>query len=95
MRDVTRSMYLRIKSLGVLSTLPCFRPILHVMLGYEAGEEVPRHSRFNKLMSGSSLEGKAFFLRSHKTLNSLSLPTLATFAAKIKPSTSGFVAKYQ
>ena len=35
--------------------------IMHVMCEYKAGEGVPRYSRFDKLMSGSSLEGKAFF----------------------------------
>ena len=28
---------------------------------YKAGEEVPRYSRFDEVMSGSSLEGKTFF----------------------------------
>ena len=34
--------------------------ITRVLREYKAGE-VPRYSRFDKLMSGSSLEGKAFF----------------------------------
>ena len=40
-----------------------------IMCEYKAGEGVPLYSRFDKLMSGSSLEGKAF-LGNHKTLNS-------------------------
>ena len=35
--------------------------IMRVMCEYKVGEGVPRYSRFDKLMSGSSLEGKAFF----------------------------------
>ena len=35
--------------------------ITHVMREYKAGEGVPLYSRFDKLMSGSSLKGKAFF----------------------------------
>ena len=35
--------------------------ITRVMHEYKAGEGVPRYSRFDKLMSGSSLEGKAVF----------------------------------
>ena len=46
--------------------------IMHVMCEYKAGEGVPCYSRFDKLMSGSSLEGKAI-LRNHKTLNSKAL----------------------
>ena len=41
--------------------------ITRIMREYKTGEGVPRY--FDKLMSGSSLEGKAF-LRSFKTLNS-------------------------
>ena len=43
--------------------------ITRIMREYKAGEGVPHCSRFEQLMSGSSLEDKAF-LRSHKTLNS-------------------------
>ena len=32
-----------------------------VMREYKAGEGVSRHSQFDKLMSGSSHEGKGFF----------------------------------
>ena len=31
--------------------------------GYKAGEGVPHYSQFDKLMSSSSLEGKAFFFK--------------------------------
>ena len=54
--------------------------ITRVMCKYKAGEGVLSYSQFDKLMSGSSLEGKAFF-KSQKTLNSSSLPTSAKFAA--------------
>ena len=52
--------------------------ITGVMCEYKAGEGVLSYSQFDKLMSGSSLEGKAIF-KSQKTLNS-SLPTSAKFA---------------
>ena len=35
--------------------------ITRVMREYKAGEVVPCYSRFDKLMSGSSLDDKAFF----------------------------------
>ena len=35
--------------------------ITRVMCEYKAGEGVLSYSQFDKLMSGSSLEGKAFF----------------------------------
>ena len=59
LRDV---IYLRIKSLRVLSALLCFGLIFtRVVHKYKAGEAVPRYSHFDKLMSGSSLDDKAFF----------------------------------
>ena len=41
--------------------------ITRVMREYKAGEGVPRYSRFDELMSGSSLEGKAFFKKSQNS----------------------------
>ena len=35
--------------------------ITRIMGEYKAGERVPRYSQFDKLMSGSSLDGKALF----------------------------------
>ena len=43
--------------------------ITHLMREYKAGEGMPLLFTIDKLMSNSSLEGKAF-LRNHKTLNS-------------------------
>ena len=41
--------------------------ITRVMREYKAREGVPRYSRFDKLMSGSSLDGKAFFYKATKS----------------------------
>ena len=64
--DVTRS----IPAYKIIACIERATVLLaDVMREYKVGEEVPRYSQFDKLMSGSSLDGKAFFLRSHKTLN--------------------------
>ena len=52
------------------------------MCEYKAAEGVLRYSQFDKLMSGSSLEGKAFFTKPQNSKLYVSLPTSAKFAAQ-------------
>ena len=72
---------LRIKSLRVLSAPSCTPALCFcVTREYKAGEGVLSYSRLTNLMSGSSLEGKAF--QEATKLLTLRLSTSSKFAAQ-------------